>query len=41
MEVYDFNYGWNKIRARIWKSGSVYIDMPSRTGFRDTICLED
>ena len=41
MEVYDFNYGWNKIRARIWKSGSVHIDMPSRTGFRDTICLED
>lgn len=41
MEVYDFNYGWNKIRARIWKSGSVYIDMPSRIGYRDTICLED
>ena len=41
MEVYDFNYGWRKIRARIWKTGSVYIDMPSRIGYRDTICLED
>ena len=41
MEVYDFDYGWSRIRARIWKSGSVYIDMPSRIGFRDTICLEE
>lgn len=46
MEVFDFDYGWRRIRARLGKTGSVYIDLPSRSGynggeFRETIVLED
>ena len=46
MEVYEFDYGWNHVRARIWESGSIYVDLPLRWGqrgatFRDSICLED
>ena len=46
MEVFDFDYGWKRIRARLGKTGSVYIDLPSRSGynggeFRETIVLED
>lgn len=46
MEVFDFDYGWRRIRAKLGKNGSVYIDLPSRSGynggeFRETIVLED
>lgn len=46
MEVFEFEYGWDLIRARLRKSGSVYIDMPTRWGnrgsqFRESIVLED
>lgn len=41
MEVFDFDYGWKRIRARLMGKGSVYIDLPSRHGFRDTIVLEN
>ncbi|MBQ7410012.1 MAG: hypothetical protein IJW20_01350 [Clostridia bacterium] len=46
MEVFEFEYGWDLIKARIGKSGSVYIDMPIRWGtrgseFRESIVLED
>ena len=46
MEIYEFNYGWDLIRARIRKSGSVYIDLPTRFGdrgsvFNESIVLEE
>ena len=41
MEIYEFDYGWRKLRARIWGKGSVYVDMPSRIGYTDRICLEE
>lgn len=46
MEIYEFNYGWDLIRARMRKSGSVYVDLPARFGerggiFRESIVLED
>lgn len=30
MEVFEFNYGCDLIRARLRKSGSVYVDMTTR-----------
>ena len=41
MEIYEFDYGWSRLRARIWGKGSVYVDMPSRIGYTDRICLEE
>ena len=46
MEVFEFDYGWDRIRARLRKSGSVYVDLPGRFGnrgsiFRETIVLEE
>ena len=46
MEIYEFDYGWDLIRARLRKSGSVYVDLPARFGnrggiFRESIVLED
>ncbi len=46
MEVFEFRYGWDLIRARLTKGGSVYIDLPTRWGdrgaeFRESIVLEE
>ena len=41
MEVFDFNYKWSRIRARLTKGGGVYVDLPSRIGYRDSLVLED
>ena len=46
MEIYEFDHGWDLIRVRIRKAGSVYVDLPARFGerggiFRESIVLED
>lgn len=46
MEVFEFDRGWSRLRARITKGGSVYVDLPSRYGqrnsiFRESITLEE
>lgn len=46
MEIFEFNYGWDKVRARLTKGGGVYVDLPSRSGqrgstYRESIVLED
>lgn len=41
MEILEFYYGWSHIRARLSKSGGVYVDLPSRIGYRDSIVLEE
>ena len=41
MEVFEFDYGWSRVRARLTKGGGVYVDLPSRIGYRDSIVLED
>ena len=40
MEIYEFDYGWDRIRARLRKTGSVYVDLPVRFGERGALYNE-